>query len=219
MASLSGLNFKIGTDLAKRGEVIYNNDVEEKIKALQKCFLYLITDGNGNYKIGISVNPIKRLNSLNTSNPDRLTLLLTAFCRTAKIAKEIEENIHLDLGEHREVNGEWYKLTRFDLFSIAHYFIDTAHRNLDLSIDEYKFKAPPIEVEIKPSDKSRPSLRDVELIEMAKEIVKVENRASASLLQRKLSIGYARSARILDVLENEGIVSKPNGQHARIVSI
>lgn len=37
------------------------------------------------------------------------------------------------------------------------------------------------------------------------------DRASASLLQRKLSIGYARAARLLDSLAENGIVSKPDG--------
>lgn len=37
------------------------------------------------------------------------------------------------------------------------------------------------------------------------------DRASASLLQRKLSIGYARAVRLLDSLAENGIVSKPEG--------
>ena len=49
-----------------------------------------------------------------------------------------------------------------------------------------------------------------ELYETALEIIKNEGKASTSFLQRKLQIGYNRAARIIDMLENEGIVSKAN---------
>jgi len=41
------------------------------------------------------------------------------------------------------------------------------------------------------------------------------NKASASLLQRKLSVGYARAARILDVLEEKGFIGPTNGAKPR----
>ncbi len=45
------------------------------------------------------------------------------------------------------------------------------------------------------------------------------DRASASLLQRRLSIGYARAARILDQLEEEGIVGPGEGAKPRDVLV
>ena len=42
-----------------------------------------------------------------------------------------------------------------------------------------------------------------------------ENKASASLLQRRLAIGYARAARLLDMLESEGIVGPSKGAKPR----
>ena len=45
------------------------------------------------------------------------------------------------------------------------------------------------------------------------------NKASASLLQRRLSIGYARAARIIDQLEQAGIVGKGEGAKPREVLI
>ena len=41
-------------------------------------------------------------------------------------------------------------------------------------------------------------------------IVKSEGKASTSFLQRKLQIGYNRAARIIDMMEEKGIVSKAN---------
>jgi S-DNA-T family DNA segregation ATPase FtsK/SpoIIIE len=49
-----------------------------------------------------------------------------------------------------------------------------------------------------------------ELYEMALKIVKTEKKASTSFLQRKLQIGYNRAARIIDQMEENGIVSKAN---------
>ena len=44
----------------------------------------------------------------------------------------------------------------------------------------------------------------------AVDIIQTEGKASTSFLQRKLQIGYNRAARIIDMMEQEGIVSKAN---------
>ena len=49
-----------------------------------------------------------------------------------------------------------------------------------------------------------------ELYETAVDIIKTEGKASTSFLQRKLQIGYNRAARIIDMMEAEGLVSKAN---------
>ena len=49
-----------------------------------------------------------------------------------------------------------------------------------------------------------------ELYQTAVEIIKSEGKASTSFLQRKLQIGYNRAARIIDMMEEDGIVSKAN---------
>src|SRR3989344_1139462 len=57
------------------------------------------------------------------------------------------------------------------------------------------------------------------LFEEAIRIVCQHDRASASLLQRRLSIGYSRAARILDQLEEEGVVGHAEGSKPRDVLI
>ena len=49
-----------------------------------------------------------------------------------------------------------------------------------------------------------------ELYQTAVQIIKSEGKASTSFLQRKLQIGYNRAARIIDMMEEEKIVSKAN---------
>jgi len=58
-----------------------------------------------------------------------------------------------------------------------------------------------------------------ELYEMAKKIVLEARQASTSLLQRRLRLGYSRAARILDLMEQEGIVGPPQGSRPREILV
>ena len=58
-------------------------------------------------------------------------------------------------------------------------------------------------------DRANQSDKD-ELYQQALEIIRSEGKASTSFLQRKLQIGYNRAARIIDMMESDGIVSKAN---------
>jgi S-DNA-T family DNA segregation ATPase FtsK/SpoIIIE len=58
-----------------------------------------------------------------------------------------------------------------------------------------------------------------ELLGEAKEVVIQAGKASASLLQRRLRVGYARAARLLDILEEQGIVGPADGAKPRDVFI
>jgi len=59
-------------------------------------------------------------------------------------------------------------------------------------------------------DGSKNSNEKDELYQTALEIIRSEGKASTSFLQRKLQIGYNRAARIIDMMEEDGIVSKAN---------
>ncbi len=56
---------------------------------------------------------------------------------------------------------------------------------------------------------------DDEMVEAARRVVVESGKASTSFLQRRLSIGYARAARIMDVLEARGIIGPANGSKPR----
>jgi len=60
---------------------------------------------------------------------------------------------------------------------------------------------------------------DEELLEAAVEIIRESRRASVSLLQRRLKIGYNRAGRLMDKLEEKGIVGPVHGSDPREILI
>jgi len=54
-----------------------------------------------------------------------------------------------------------------------------------------------------------------ELYEEAKEVILVDQKTSISYLQRKLQIGYNRSANIIEQLQEMGVLSAPNNKGQR----
>src|SRR5205807_10075456 len=57
---------------------------------------------------------------------------------------------------------------------------------------------------------------DEELVEKCLEIIRQEKRASTSLLQRRLRLGYTRAARIVDILEQRGILGPGRSEERRV---
>jgi DNA segregation ATPase FtsK/SpoIIIE, S-DNA-T family len=60
---------------------------------------------------------------------------------------------------------------------------------------------------------------DEELVERCIEIIRQEKRASTSLLQRRLRLGYTRAARIVDILEQRGILGPGEGAKPREILV
>lgn len=60
---------------------------------------------------------------------------------------------------------------------------------------------------------------DEELIQSSIEVIRTEHKASVSLLQRRLRLGYTRAARIMDELEDRGIVGASKGAEPRDILI
>lgn len=64
-----------------------------------------------------------------------------------------------------------------------------------------------------------PGIPDDPLYNEAVEVVVLAKKASASLLQRRLRVGYARAARLLDLLEERGVIAPQEGNKPRDVLI
>ena len=67
---------------------------------------------------------------------------------------------------------------------------------------------PPLFADLLPVDPSAETLGvpEDDLLDRAIEVVRLQRRASISLLQRRLRIGYTRAARLIDLMQEKGIV-------------
>ncbi len=63
------------------------------------------------------------------------------------------------------------------------------------------------------------SEEDEQLVEKCLEIIRQEKKASTSLLQRRLRLGYTRAARIVDILEQRGILGPGEGAKPREILV
>ncbi len=60
---------------------------------------------------------------------------------------------------------------------------------------------------------------DEELYNQAIDVLKSSKRASTSMLQRRLRIGYNRAARIMEIMEEKGVVGPENGSSPREILV
>ena len=67
------------------------------------------------------------------------------------------------------------------------------------------------------SDGSKDFDEDPKIIEEAIQTVRAEGKASTSMLQRRMKLGYARAARVIDILEDMGVVGPADGSKPRDV--
>jgi len=85
-------------------------------------------------------------------------------------------------------------------------------------IESIKSKYTDFQILMNAKDVAEEKQEDI-LYEKAKAIVVKSGKASSSLLQRRLLIGYSRAARLMDMLEEEGVIGEANGAEPREVLI
>jgi len=136
-----------------------------------------------------SINGIRRLQGVYISENE--TKRVVEFVSKQKIEK-LEE----DLGE--DIVGGEKDSTRNGPVAVTH----SSTGRIDFS-----------------SVSSRADSDDDPLYEEAKKIVIQAGKASSSLLQRRLRIGYSRAARLVDILEENGIIGSADGAKPREVLV
>ncbi len=118
-----------------------------------------------------------------------------------------------ELGKPVRIQGAY--ISEKEVKSVIEYLQGDEEPNYDTSIAE---KAPVLKGGTAnmfggPADDQDP------IFEEAKRIVVESGKASASLLQRRLRLGYARAARVLDELEEAGIIGPSDGAKPRDILI
>jgi DNA segregation ATPase FtsK/SpoIIIE-like protein len=200
-------------------------------------YVYLLKAGENHYKVGIAVSVAKRVRGIQTSNALKIELVTA---RVVEDAYSLEKKIHQHLkGMITDGGTEWFRLTPEEAIEIAILInqspeVDISDKvtlggelqkqsrrqqriedKLDALLD-IKKKAPLQEIIIEQPKVEEESTGDP-MYERALEVISQTGKASTSLLQRKLSIGYGRAARLIERLEDEGYVSSLDGIKARQV--
>ncbi len=88
-------------------------------------------------------------------------------------------------------------------------------------VDELKKKVEKLEKRIEVLEKkfTPATIDDDALLVQAEVLVKQHGFASASLLQRRLAIGYARASRLIDQLTEKGVIGDADGAKPREVYV
>jgi S-DNA-T family DNA segregation ATPase FtsK/SpoIIIE len=114
---------------------------------------------------------------------------------------------------HRPIRIKAPFLTESEIHKVIDFWKDQAE---ELPFERQTIPLEEIESKIITLDEEA---EDEELFKSAVKIVLEAGKASTSLLQRRLKIGYARAARLLDLMEEKGIVGPQEGSKPRKVLI
>lgn len=166
-----------------------------------------------------------------TPRADVITGIIKANipCRIAfQVANKIDSRVILDVNGAERLLGQgdmFYmppgtsKLTRAqgafvterEMSDIVDFIATQAEPEFDLEIQEQLSKGSGGQEEV--------SDEDEELIEKCLEVMRQEKKASTSMLQRRLRLGYTRAARIVDILEERGILGPGEGAKPREILV
>lgn len=89
-------------------------------------FIYIISNGDGLIKVGVSKNPKKRVKQLQTGNGEVLKLLFTEEFECSRYELlQIESKIHRYLSMHmcQKKTGEWFNISNTDIENIKNIII------------------------------------------------------------------------------------------------
>jgi len=120
-----------------------------------------------------------------------------------------------DLNKPRRIQGAF--LTEDEVKRAVKFIQDQADKNDDGEDSDKENKEIDIDTPIFADVPKTDSAMEDDLYAEAKEIVLQAGKASASLLQRRLRIGYARAARLIDILEEQKVVGPADGARPREV--
>jgi len=207
-------------------------------------YVYFLKAGENHYKVGIATSVDKRVSGIQTSNPVHIDIVATKLVANAE---EVESNIHKALKEMRVVGGgtEWFELTPEQAVEVAillnknpelditeqvtmnaimrqqRWLQKMINKKLDYVINTYQKHPIHKPKEEKTVDDEPAQVKEVksddDYMAEALEVFHKEGKASTSLLQRKLSIGYGRAARVMDKLEEAGFISEADGAKPRVL--
>jgi S-DNA-T family DNA segregation ATPase FtsK/SpoIIIE len=122
--------------------------------------------------------------------------------------------LYLPPGSAKLIRVQGALITDGELQKIVDFIAQQGKPSYEVDIHQQLQKAGPgLELE------EGASGEDEELIQQCIEVIRSEQKASVSLMQRRLRLGYTRAARIMDELELRGIVGPSKGAEPRDILI
>ena len=121
--------------------------------------------------------------------------------------------LHLPPGSAKLIRAQGSLITYHEVQSIVDFIAKQAKPSYELEIHQQLSRAGTGSEEESGIDE------DEEIIQDCIEVIRSEQKAGVSLLQRRLRLGYGRAARIMDELENRGIVGPSKGEEPRDILI
>jgi S-DNA-T family DNA segregation ATPase FtsK/SpoIIIE len=119
--------------------------------------------------------------------------------------------LYLPPGTSKFTRAQGVLVTEEEIHRIVEFVSKQAEPKFDAGIHEKLNSTTGPEEEV--------SDEDEELCAKCLEIIRQENRASTSMLQRRLKLGYTRAARVMDILEMRGIVGPKDGAKDREILV
>ena len=120
-------------------------------------------------------------------------------------------------GDLLYMNGSWMVRLQGPFVSVEE--VDRLMTAIGRQTGPGPYALPPLEEDVE-TDREMEVMEDIDdLFKEAARIIVRSQQGSVSLLQRKLSVGYTRAARIVDQLEEAGIVGPFEGSKARAVLV
>lgn len=169
-----------------------------------------------------SVNVITGLIKANI--PARIALQVVSQIDSRTILDSPGAEKLLGSGDMLYLGGEMSKPVRIQSAFISETEVKKVAKYL---ADAYKDEIPPSEINFAETAADKNVLfeggldggegDDDELYEAAKDEVIKAGKASTSYIQRKLRVGYARAARLMDILEERGVIGPADGSKPREV--
>lgn len=167
-----------------------------------------------------SVNVITGLIKANI--PTRVALQVASQIDSRTILDQMGAEKLLGAGDMLYLGGEMSKPVRLQSAFISESEVKRVVKHL---ADEYKDEIMN-EINLTPTEAGASAAFDAmmdgdseedELYESAREAVMSAGKASTSYLQRKLGVGYSRAAKLMDMLEEHGVIGPANGSKPRDV--
>ncbi|MDQ3089586.1 MAG: DNA translocase FtsK, partial [bacterium] len=170
-----------------------------------------------------SVNVITGLIKANV--PSRIALQVSSQIDSRTILDGAGAEKLLGAGDMLYQSGEMSKPERIqsayisenEVKKVVKYLTDAYQDELNSGIDFSNTQNETAIFSATIGDDDKGGADDDELYEEAREIVMQAGKASTSYLQRKLRIGYARAARLIDLLEENGVIGPGSGAKPREV--